>query len=236
MTAARRDTGGRGRPGRIALSDVSDAAQDYLREIYALQDRAERVTTSSLARRMDVAPSSATAMIKKLAQLGLVEHTPYRGVRLTPTGELLALELLRHHRLLELYLANVFGFGIDAVHAEADRLEHVLSEALEARIDASLGSPTHDPHGDPIPDGTLKVEPARLRPLTTLQVGDEANVARIPDGDADLLRYLADIKLVPGQPVKLVHAAPFDGPLTVLVGGRRVAIANELAARIGVSI
>jgi DtxR family Mn-dependent transcriptional regulator len=175
-------------------------------------------------------------MIKKLAQLGLVEHTPYRGVRLTPTGELLALELLRHHRLLELYLANVFGFGIDAVHAEADRLEHVLSEALEARIDASLGSPTHDPHGDPIPDGTLKVAPARLRPLTTLQVGDEANVARIPDGDADLLRYLADIKLVPGQPVKLVHAAPFDGPLTVLVGGRRVAIANELAARIGVSI
>lgn len=224
------------RPGLISFSDVSAAAQDYLREIYTLQDGAERVTTSSLARRMGVAPPSATAMIKKLARLGLAEHAPYRGVRLTPAGERIALELLRHHRLLELYLANVFDFGIDAVHAEADRLEHVLSEALEARIDESLGSPTHDPHGDPIPDGALKVEPARMRPLTTLEIGHEAIVARVPDGDAELLRYLADIQLVPGRPVTIVQVAPFQGPLTVRIGGRDVAIANELAARIGVSI
>ena len=225
----------RGQPESITLSDVSDAAQDYLREIYTLQDQEQRVTTSSLARRMGVAPPSATAMIKRLAQLGLAEHVPYRGVRLTPAGERIALELLRHHRLLELYLANVFDFGIDAVHAEADRLEHVLSEALEARIDESLGSPTHDPHGDPIPDGMLRVEPSSLRALTTLDVGDEANVARVPDGDPELLRYLADNKLVPGQPVTLVDAAPFEGPVTVHVGGRDVAVAYGLAARIGVS-
>src|SRR5918912_2042007 len=135
---------------------VSEAIQDYLKEIYKLEAAGERATTSAIARRMDVAPSSVTAMVKKLAALGLADHEPYRGVALTPAGERVALEVIRHHRLLELYLAETLGLHVDDVHAEADRLEHVLSDELERQIDEALGFPTHDPHGDPIPDANLE--------------------------------------------------------------------------------
>jgi DtxR family Mn-dependent transcriptional regulator len=135
---------------------LSDAIQDYLREIYKLSASGDRVTTTALARGMGVSPASASAMVKKLAALSLVVHAPYHGVSLTPEGERVALEVIRHHRLLELYLAETLGIHIDEVHDEANRLEHVLSEELEARIDESLGYPTHDPHGDPIPDANLE--------------------------------------------------------------------------------
>jgi DtxR family Mn-dependent transcriptional regulator len=135
---------------------LTDAIQDYLKEIYKLGVSGERVSTSALARRQRVSDASASAMVKKLAALGLVEHAPYRGVSLTHDGEQVALEVIRHHRLLELYLAQTLGIGVDEVHEEADRLEHVLSEELEARIDQALGYPTHDPHGDPIPDAELR--------------------------------------------------------------------------------
>ena len=145
----------------MSSARFSDAVQDYLREIYELQAEAAPVKTSALARRMGVAPPSATAMAKKLAALGLADHQLYRGVRLTRRGERVALEVLRHHRLIELYLAKTLELELDAVHAEADRLEHVLSETLEKRIDAALGSPTEDPHGAPIPDARLRmVRPA----------------------------------------------------------------------------
>jgi DtxR family Mn-dependent transcriptional regulator len=145
----------------VSSASVSDAVQDYLREIYKLQAEHAPVKTSTLARRMGVAPPSATAMVKKLAALGLADHQLYRGVRLTRRGERIALEVLRHHRLIELYLAKTLELELDAVHAEADRLEHVLSETLEERIDAALGSPTEDPHGAPIPDARLRmVRPA----------------------------------------------------------------------------
>ena len=137
---------------------VSEAIQDYLKEIYKLESAGVRPTTSAIARRMDVAPSSVTAMVKKLAALGLAEHEPYRGVVLTDAGTRVALEVVRHHRLLEQYLAETLGLAVDAVHAEADRLEHAISEELEAKIDAQLGYPTHDPHGEPIPDAELNVE------------------------------------------------------------------------------
>jgi len=140
----------------VAEVALSNAIQDYLKEIYKLGRESERVSTSALATRQQVSPASASAMVKKLAALGLAEHTPYRGVILTHAGERVALEVIRHHRLLELYLAETLGIGVDAVHDEADRLEHVLSEELEARIDRALGYPTHDPHGDPIPDRNLK--------------------------------------------------------------------------------
>ena len=133
-------------------NELSDAIQDYLKEIYKLSASGERATTSAIAQRLGVAPSSATSMLKKLSALGLAEHAPYRGAELTPAGEKIALEVIRHHRLLEQYLAETLGLGIDAVHDEADRLEHVLSEELERRIDEALGYPTHDPHGHPIPD------------------------------------------------------------------------------------
>ncbi len=136
--------------------DLSDSIQDYLKEIYKLGVEVERVSTSALAHRQGVSAASASAMVKKLAALGLAEHAPYRGVTLTHAGEQVALEVIRHHRLLELYLAETLGISVDDVHDEADRLEHALSEELEARIDSALGFPTHDPHGDPIPDANLE--------------------------------------------------------------------------------
>ena len=135
---------------------LSEAIQDYLKGIYTLQQGADRVAITALARNQGVSPASASAMVKKLAALGLLVHEPYHGTRLSEAGERVALEVIRHHRLLELYLAQTLGLHVDAVHDEADRLEHVISEELEARIDRALGFPTHDPHGDPIPDANLK--------------------------------------------------------------------------------
>jgi DtxR family Mn-dependent transcriptional regulator len=139
--------------GKTALSD---AIQDYLKGLYHLQSDGDRVSITALAREQRVSPASASEMVKKLAALGLVEHAPYRGVRLSRAGEKVAVEVIRHHRLLELYLARTLGLHVDAVHEEADRLEHVLSEELEAKIDSALGFPTHDPHGDPIPNADLE--------------------------------------------------------------------------------
>jgi DtxR family transcriptional regulator, Mn-dependent transcriptional regulator len=219
----------------VSKPALSIAIQDYLKEIYKLQAAGERATTTAIARRMGVAPSSATSMLKKLSALGLAEHAPYRGVTLSRPGSQIALEVIRHHRLLEQYLAETLGLGIDAVHAEADRLEHVLSEELEARIDEQLGYPTHDPHGDPIPDAGLNLERADLRPLAGLSPGERATVKRIPDGDAELLRYLAGLTLVPGRKVTMRRSEPFGGPLTVAVGGSEHAISRELADQIGVA-
>jgi DtxR family Mn-dependent transcriptional regulator len=220
----------------VAKHELSEAIQDYLKEIYKLQASGERATTSAIARRMHVAQSSATSMVKKLAALGLVRHAPYRGAALTDSGKQIALEVIRHHRLLEQYLAETLGLGIDAVHAEADRLEHVLSEELEQRIDAALGFPTHDPHGDPIPDASLKVAAAaKLRPLDTLDPGEEATVRRVPDGDAALLRYLSTLALVPGRRVRMGRSEPFGGPVRVTVEDEEHAISRELAGRIGVA-
>jgi DtxR family Mn-dependent transcriptional regulator len=147
--------------------ELSRAVEDYLKAVYALGAEGTRATTSALAGRMGVSAPSATEMMKKLADLGLVERAPYHGVALTDTGRLCALEVLRHHRLLELYLTDSLGMSPDEVHAEADRLEHVLSEELEARIDAALGFPTHDPHGEPIPDSELRIADEE-RPLDSL--------------------------------------------------------------------
>jgi DtxR family transcriptional regulator, Mn-dependent transcriptional regulator len=219
----------------VSKPDLSAAIQDYLKEIYKLQAEGERATTSAIARRMGVAPSSVTSMLKKLAVLGLAEHAPYRGVQLSEAGTKIALEVIRHHRLLERYLAETLGLGIDAVHAEADRLEHVLSEELEARIDEQLGYPTHDPHGHPIPDAGLKMKRQTLRSLEALEPGEEATVERVPDGDAALLRYLAGLRLVPGGRVRVRSLEPFDGPLTVVVDGKAHAISRALAGQIGVA-
>jgi DtxR family transcriptional regulator, Mn-dependent transcriptional regulator len=135
---------------------LTEAIQDYLKAIYKLQEGDARVSVTALAKEQGVAAGSASEMVKKLAALELVAHEPYKGVRLTAAGERVALEVIRHHRLLELYLAETLGLHVDDVHAEADRLEHVLSEELEAKIDRALGFPTHDPHGDPIPTAELK--------------------------------------------------------------------------------
>lgn len=213
----------------------SDAIQDYLKAIYNLAAAGERATTSAIARSLHVSAPSATGMLKKLAALELVEHERYRGARLTPKGARIAVEVVRHHRLLEMYLAETLGVALADVHAEADRLEHALSEELEARIDAALGYPTHDPHGHPIPDAALQVPAEELRPLAELAPGERATIRRVPDRDGELLRYLSELDLLPGRRVELRASAPFGGPVTVAAASGEHALARALAAEIGVA-
>ena len=184
---------------------------------------------------MGVSAPSATAMTKRLAELGLVERAPYKGVALTEDGRRSALEMLRHHRLLERYLADRLGLTLDEVHAEADRLEHALSEELEAKIDAELGYPTRDPHGDPIPDRELRLKAGRDRTLADLEPGERASVSRVPNDDPELLRYLGELGLVPGSDVEVVTLAPFAGPVTVRTDRGDHAISRELADQIAVN-
>ena len=212
--------------------DLTVAVQDYLKAIYGLEAAGERVTTSALARRMAVSAPSATAMTKRLDELGLVERLPYRGVALTDDGKRAALEVLRHHRLLERYLVDRLGLALDEVHAEAELLEHALSEELEAKIDEELGYPTHDPHGDPIPDRELRLVHGDSRSLLDLEPGARGSISRVPDGDSELLRYLGDLGLVPEATVEMLAHAPFGGPITVRTASGEHAISRELADRI----
>lgn len=216
------------------LRDLGRSAQDCLKEICKLELAGERATTSALASALAVSAPSATEMTKKLAGRGLVAREPYRGVALTDDGRRVALELIRHHRLLEQFLVAELGVPIAEAHAEAERLEHVLSERVEAHIDAALGHPTHDPHGEPIPDGRLNVARDRWRPLATLAVAEQAVVARVPDEDSEVLAYLEQLALVPGESVTVVAAAPFDGPMTVRTPTGEHAISRDLAASVGV--
>ena len=212
--------------------DLTVAVQDYLKAIYVLESAGERVTTSALARRMGVSAPSATAMTKRLDELGLVERLPYRGVALTDEGRRGALEVVRHHRLLERYLVDRLGLALDEVHAEAELLEHALSEELEAKIDEELGFPTHDPHGDPIPDRELRLVHGESRSLLDLEPGARGSISRVPDGDSELLRYLGELGLVPDAHVEMLAQAPFGGPVTVRTESGEHAISRELADRI----
>ncbi len=214
---------------------LTEAIQDYLREIYKLESSGARAGTTSVAQALDVSSPSASVMLKRLAALGLAEHTPYRGVVLTDAGRRVALEVIRHHRLLEQYLAEALGVPLDQVHAEADRLEHALSEEVEQRIDALLGHPTHDPHGHPIPDADLNVGTLGGRTLLALAPGERAMVAHVPDGDVELLRYLARLELVPGREVEVKEHAPFEGPVMLRSANGEHAISRDLAAAIGVA-
>jgi DtxR family transcriptional regulator, Mn-dependent transcriptional regulator len=215
---------------------LSDAAQDYMKQIYLLERRDGKALTSALAEAMGVSAASATAMVKKLAGLGLVEHSKYHGVTLTEPGEKVALEVLRHHRLLEVYLTQTLGLSWDKVHSEAERLEHVLSDELEAEIDRVLGYPQIDPHGDPIPSADLVIAAEPSQRMAELEPGQAAVVRQVPDGDPSLLQYLAGLGLVPDTRFTMVDKAPFGGPLTLDVGGTQHAVGVELAGRIGVEV
>src|SRR6478672_12720421 len=211
----------------MSKPNVSRSAEDYLKAILQLE-APDGVSTSAIAAQLGVSQPSVTRMTKKLAADGLVSRVPYRGVTLTETGRRVALEVLRHHRLLELFLSDRLGMSLDEVHAEADRLEHVLSEELEARIDEALGYPTHDPHGHPIPDPELRLESTERRALSEVAPGERTTVVRVPDRDAELLRYLGELELVPGATVEVVSQAPFDGPITLRSRTGEYAIAREL--------
>jgi DtxR family Mn-dependent transcriptional regulator len=196
----------------------SSAVEDYAKAIYALEQREGAVSTNALAERLGVTAGSASGMVKRLGELGLVEHRPYRGVSLTDEGRRVALEVMRHHRLLELYLVKSLGVSWDRVHEEAEVLEHVLSEELEELIAAQLGDPTHDPHGDPIPTRDLTIEEGQSQRLEELEPGDRATFTRVSDSDPEMLRFLADRGIAPGDQLEVIDKQPFDGPLFVRFG------------------
>lgn len=215
---------------------ISHAMEDYLKAIHQIAEASggAPVQTQALADRLGVSTASVTGMVKKLDQVGLVEHAPYRGVVLTPTGEQVALEILRHHRLLELYLVEQLGMSWEEVHAEADRLEHVISEGLEDRIAAALGQPDRDPHGDPIParDGTVPSDP--WQPLATAPTGTDVEILRVSDRDPRLLQYLAERGLTPGATAHVEAVDALAGVITLRVGAATCTLALSTAAEIGV--
>src|ERR1700684_3186823 len=219
------------------------AVEDYSKAIFALESRGEQpVSTNALAERLDITPGSVSAMLKRLDELGLITHIPYRGVRLTPDGRRIALEVIRHHRLLESYLAEALGMPWDRVHAEAEVLEHVLSEDLEALIAAKLGHPTIDPHGDPIPTADLELDEPATDRMESMQPGDEGLFVRVSDSDPEMLRYLAERGISPGDRFAVRERQPFGGPLFVRFmhaetgGEREHAIGGQLAAAMRVEL
>jgi DtxR family Mn-dependent transcriptional regulator len=208
----------------------SPAVEDYAKAIYQIAERVGgAVSTNAIAERLDVTPASASGMVRKLDELGLVEHLPYKGVQLTAKGVRVALEVLRHHRLLELYLAETLGVPWDRVHDEAEVLEHVLSEELEALIAAKLGNPTHDPHGDPIPSADLVMDEERTESLAAAEPGSAGVFVRISDSDPEMLRYLADRGIAPGDAFEVMEKHPFDGPLFVRFGDSVHVLGGALA-------
>ncbi len=209
------------------------AVEDYLKTIYMLSEEATPVTTSRIAEARNVKPGSATSMIQRLAGLNLVHYEKHYGVTLTEAGRKVALEVIRHHRLIELYLMEALGFSWDEVHEQADVLEHVISEQLEERIAAALNHPRFDPHGDPIPTRDGDVLHLATTPLTDVPAGSRARVARIVnDEDSALLIYLAELGLVPGVELEVRHVAPFSGPLTVAINGQERVIGHHVAAAV----
>src|SRR3954452_19738078 len=193
---------------------TNEGAENYAKALYELEARGETpVGTSAVAQRLGVTPASASGVLRRLAREGIVEYTPYHGARLTPDGERIALEVIRHHRLIELFLAEVLGMPWDRVHSEAEVLEHHISEELEELIAAKLGQPARDPHGDPIPDRDLAVSADDSVPLFDLGPGEKGTFARISDSDASMLRYLAEREIQPGDRLQLTRREPFGGPL-----------------------
>jgi DtxR family Mn-dependent transcriptional regulator len=208
----------------------SPAVEDYAKAIYQIGERVGgAVSNNALAERLDVTAASASGMVRKLDDLGLVEHVPYKGVQLTAKGVRVALEVLRHHRLLELYLAETLGLPWDRVHDEAEVLEHVLSEELESLIAAKLGNPTHDPHGDPIPSADLVMDEEHTETLAAAEPGATGVFVRVSDSDPEMLRYLAERGIAPGDPFEVVEKHPFEGPLFVRFGDDVHVLGGSLA-------
>jgi len=209
------------------------AIEDYLKTIYNLEQDESPVSTSRVATARDVKPGSATSMLQRLHKLELVNYEKHYGVTLTDAGREIALEVIRHHRLVELYLIEALGFSWDEVHEQADLLEHVISEKLEERIAAALNHPDFDPHGDPIPTKDGIVYTVDTKPLTDVSAGREVTIIRIQDNDdSELLRYLADLGLVPGTQMNVLEIAPFQGPITLEISGKTEIIGQTVATAI----
>ncbi len=202
--------------------------EDYAKAIYTLQRRGG-ATTNALAERLGVPAGSVSAMLKKLADRDLVEHVRYRGVQLTAAGERVALEVIRHHRLLELYLAEALGMSWDRVHEEAEVLEHAISPELSELIAEKLGNPTHDPHGDPIPSAEGEIEEGMTRALSDLGPGERGRFTRVSDADPEMLRYLSSRGIERGAELEVIGTEPFSGPLRVRSESGEHALGRQLA-------
>ena len=216
----------------MKTAPISSAMEDYLKALFELGETG--IKTQQLADELNLSAASVTNMLKKLAALKLVEHEKYYGSSLTPAGRLIALETLRHHRLIETYLVQALGFEWHEVHDEAEKLEHHISEAFEARIAAALGNPSTDPHGDPIPQLDGSLPELQGQPLTSFEVGSQLELLRFKRQEPDVLKYLAEHDLKPGQIIELTHVAPFGGPLTLSIrdGSPTISLAHELASTI----
>ena len=218
-------------PRSSARSELSRSIEDYLKVIYKLERESGSAQTSAIAEALSIAPPSVSGMVKRLADNGLVTHTPYRGVELTETGRSQALKMLRRHRVLESYLIENLGYDWDDVHQEAERLEHAVSDELIERMASNLGNPTHDPHGAPIPSASGQIEPLRYIPMTEIDVGATAMFRLVGDADSKRLRFIASLGLKPGVEFRVLARQPFNGPVTVqLPGDRQEVIGFELAS------
>jgi DtxR family Mn-dependent transcriptional regulator len=219
------------------METISPQVQDYAKAVYTLEVRqGAAVSTNDLADRLGVTPGSVSGMLRKLAELGLVEHQPYHGVRLTAQGRRVALEVLRHHRLIELFLADELGMSWDRVHAEAEVLEHVLSEDLEHLIAERLGNPTLDPHGDPIPSASFEIREGATSSLDELQPSDAGRFVRVSDSNPEMLRYLDEQGIGIGDRLEVTGRQPFGGPTFVRSGDRELALGGELARAMRIEV
>jgi DtxR family Mn-dependent transcriptional regulator len=219
-----------------ALPELTGPVEDYLKVIYELELRGGVAGTNEIAAALGIAAPSVSGMIRRLSGQGLVTHAPYKGVQLTREGRRAALRTIRRHRVIESYLTQALGYPWDRVHDEAERLEHAASDELIDRMAAAIGEPETDPHGAPIPtrEGTMGAEP-ELSALAELADGAQARIARVGDRDGERLRYLSNLGMAIGAEVELVSREPYDGPITVKVGGKRRVIGPELARHIFVA-
>lgn len=214
---------------------ITQAIQDYLKVIFKLGTNGKAVNTNAIAERLNVSQASVTGMIKKLADLKLIRHVPYRGVELTQAGRKIAVEIVRHHRLLELYLAEALGYSWDQVHDEAEKLEHVISEEFEQKMAEFLGNPTTDPHGAPIPTKDGEIEERDLVSLTSAEAGQKVRVEQVSDRDPEKLRYLGKIGIYPEVQLDIIEKAPFGGPLLVQIGKNQHHLGEGLTDNILIS-
>ncbi len=212
--------------------DLTISGEDYLKAIYQLSEAGTPATTTGIAEALALTAPSVSGMVKRLADAGLLEHLPYKGVTLTASGRQAALQMLRRHRLIEAYLVSFLGYGWDTVHDEAERLEHAVSDDLVHRMAEALGHPTVDPHGDPIPTADGVVVEVSSTPLPDVPVGATVVIARVDSGSADRLRWLADAGLVPGARITVVAQQPFAGPITLQLGDADRIVGRDLAAQL----
>ena len=215
-----------------ATAQLTRSVEDYLKSIFHLTNQGGFATTSDIAAMLEIAPPSVSGMVKRLSETGLIEHVPYRGVQLTPQGRRAALQMIRRHRILEVYLTQQLGYDWGDVHEEAERLEHAVSEKLIEKMAGTLGDPRYDPHGAPIPTAAGDIEEAELFTLADAKIGATVIVRQVGDDDAARLRYLAELGLTPGTHLTVLERQPFNGPTTVRSGSETRVVGQELAEQL----